>query len=99
MVGWRSSARNTSRLKVTRDDWAKNDAVNKGQVKVYIGAPAQSGPGLGGYVDAQTLGNIVRETQKDFTSFGGVMLWDIYLAQGRRFSDNSASLHSPDIYR
>ena len=66
-------------------------------MKVYIGAPAQSGAGLGGYVDAQTLGDIVRETRKDFTSFGGVMLWDIYLAQGRSYSDNLASLHSPDM--
>ena len=65
-----------------RDNWAQNDAPNKGSVKVYIGAPAASGPGMAHYVDAQKLGDIISDTAKRYKSFGGVMLWDIYAAKG-----------------
>ncbi len=64
-----------------RDNWAQNDAPNKGAVKVYIGAPAASGPGMAHYVDAQKLGDIVLDTAKKYQSFGGVMLWDVYAAK------------------
>ena len=65
-----------------RDNWAQNEAPNKGSVKVYIGAPAASGPGMAHYVDAQKLGDIILDTAKTYKSFGGVMLWDIYAAKG-----------------
>ncbi|KAI0635520.1 glycoside hydrolase [Trametes polyzona] len=57
------------------DSWAKNTAVNK-NVKIYIGAPASSTAAGSGYVDASTLANIALETRSQFSSFGGVMLWD-----------------------
>ncbi|EPT01410.1 hypothetical protein FOMPIDRAFT_96173 [Fomitopsis schrenkii] len=59
----------------TWDNWAKNTSPNK-NVKVYIGAPASSTAAGSGYVDAATLGAIVQATQQNYSSFGGVMLWD-----------------------
>ncbi|PIL35303.1 hypothetical protein GSI_02028 [Ganoderma sinense ZZ0214-1] len=63
------------------NNWAENDAPNNGSVKVYIGAPAASGPGMAHYVDAQKLGDIILDTVRKYGSFGGVMLWDIYAAK------------------
>ncbi|KAF8074680.1 glycoside hydrolase [Lyophyllum atratum] len=57
------------------DNWAKNTAINK-NVKVYIGAPASSTAAGSGYVDAATLGNIAKQTRAQYSSFGGIMLWD-----------------------
>ncbi|KAI0351780.1 glycoside hydrolase [Trametes cingulata] len=57
------------------DNWAKNTAVNK-NVKIYIGAPASSTAAGSGYVDASTLANIALQTRSQYSSFGGVMLWD-----------------------
>ncbi|OJT03206.1 Chitinase 1 [Trametes pubescens] len=57
------------------DSWAKNTAVNK-NVKIYIGAPASPSAAGSGYVDATTLANIALETRSQFSSFGGIMLWD-----------------------
>ncbi|KAL5522427.1 hypothetical protein ACEPAG_8443 [Sanghuangporus baumii] len=57
------------------DDWAHNTSPNP-NVKVYIGAPASSTAAGSGYVDAGTLANIVQTTRAQFSSFGGVMLWD-----------------------
>lgn len=84
----------------SRDHWAQNDAVNKGAVKVYIGAPAASGPGMAHYVDAQQLGRIVLDTAKKYQSFGGVMLWDIYAAKSTFFllSVHPAGSPCPDFY-
>jgi hypothetical protein len=45
-------------------------------VKVYIGAPASSTAAGTGYVSPSTLASILQTTQKDFPSFGGVMMWD-----------------------
>ncbi|KAI0733488.1 glycoside hydrolase superfamily [Fomitopsis betulina] len=59
----------------TWDNWAKNTSPNK-NVKIYIGAPASSTAAGSGYVDAATLGAIVQATQENYSSFGGVMLWD-----------------------
>ncbi|KAI0819278.1 glycoside hydrolase [Trametes gibbosa] len=57
------------------DTWAKNTAVNK-NVKIYIGAPASPTAAGSGYVDVSTLANIALETRSQFSSFGGIMLWD-----------------------
>ncbi|GJJ14436.1 hypothetical protein Clacol_008700 [Clathrus columnatus] len=57
------------------DNWAKTVSINP-NVKVYIGAPASSSAAGSGYVDAATLGSIVQQTQAQFSSFGGVMMWD-----------------------
>lgn len=57
------------------DDWAHNTSPNP-NVKVYIGAPASSTAAGSGFVDAATLGSIVQSTKAQFSSFGGVMMWD-----------------------
>ncbi|EIW57149.1 glycoside hydrolase [Trametes versicolor FP-101664 SS1] len=63
------------------DTWAKTVAVNS-NMKVYIGAPASSTAAGAGYVDAATLANIALETRSQYSSFGGVMLWDASQAYG-----------------
>ncbi|KAI1743294.1 putative class III chitinase [Xylaria scruposa] len=57
------------------DTWAKQTSKNP-NVKVLIGVPANTGAG-GGYVDAATLGNIIKDTKSKYSSFGGVMMWDM----------------------
>ncbi|KAG6811673.1 hypothetical protein H0H92_006328 [Tricholoma furcatifolium] len=59
----------------TWDNWAKTTAINS-DVKVYIGAPASSSAAGSGYVDAATLGSIAQATREEYSSFGGIMLWD-----------------------
>lgn len=58
-----------------RDNWAKNTSPNK-DVKVYIGAPASANAAGEGYVDIGTLINYAQNAQRQYSSFGGVMLWD-----------------------
>jgi len=62
------------------DNWAKTVSPNK-NVKVYIGAPASSAAAGSGYVDAATLGKIAATTRAQYSSFGGVMFWDISQAR------------------
>ncbi|KAI0649549.1 glycoside hydrolase [Trametes meyenii] len=57
------------------DNWAKNTAISK-DVKIYIGAPASSSAAGSGYVDASTLANVALQARSQYSSFGGVMLWD-----------------------
>ncbi|KAL0954740.1 hypothetical protein HGRIS_003692 [Hohenbuehelia grisea] len=57
------------------DTWAKTVSPNK-NVKVYIGAPAAPSAAGSGYVDVNTLANIAKTTRSQFSSFGGIMLWD-----------------------
>ena len=63
------------------DNWAKNTSPNK-NVKIYIGAPASSTAAGSGYVDVTTLGSIAVATRNQYSSFGGVMLWDASQAYG-----------------
>lgn len=64
------------------DTWAKTQPPNK-NVKIYIGAPASpSAANPGYYVDADTLGNIAIQTRSKYSSFGGIMLWDVSQAYG-----------------
>ncbi|GBE88295.1 glycoside hydrolase superfamily [Sparassis latifolia] len=65
----------------TWDNWAKTTSPNP-SVKVYIGAPAASAAAGSGYVDAATLGEIAIQTREQYSSFGGVMLWDASQAYG-----------------
>ncbi|KAJ6478058.1 glycoside hydrolase family 18 protein [Mycena vitilis] len=57
------------------DDWAKNTSPNK-DIKIFIGAPASTTAAGSGYVDAATLGSIALATRSQYSSFGGIMLWD-----------------------
>lgn len=59
----------------TWDNWAKTVSPNP-DVKVYLGAPASSSAATYGYVNASTLATIIQQTQRQYSSFGGVMLWD-----------------------
>ncbi|KAF9042919.1 glycoside hydrolase superfamily [Panaeolus papilionaceus] len=70
----------------TWDNWAKTVSPNK-NVKIYIGAPASPTAAGSGYVDASTLGNIARQTKSQYSSFGGVMLWDVSQAYGNNRFD------------
>lgn len=56
------------------DSWAKSS--HNPNVKVYIGALASSTAGNGGYVAASTLISIFQSVRTQYSSFGGVMLWD-----------------------
>lgn len=57
------------------DDWAKNTSPNK-DVKVFVGAPADTTAANSGYVAPDVLGKIATETMAKYDSFGGIMLWD-----------------------
>ncbi|TGJ79110.1 hypothetical protein E0Z10_g9656 [Xylaria hypoxylon] len=57
------------------DDWAHKTSKNP-NVKVLIGVPANTGAG-GGYVAAPTLGSIISDTKGKYSSFGGIMMWDM----------------------
>jgi chitinase len=57
------------------DTWAKQTSKNR-NVKVLIGVPANTGAG-GGYVPASTLGSIITDTRSKYSSFGGIMMWDM----------------------
>ncbi|KAI0260435.1 glycoside hydrolase superfamily [Gloeopeniophorella convolvens] len=63
----------------TWDHWAKTTSANK-DIKVYIGAPASKDAAGTGYVDAGTLADYGKQAQDTWSSFGGVMLWDVSLA-------------------
>ncbi|KAG6828613.1 hypothetical protein H0H92_007308 [Tricholoma furcatifolium] len=59
----------------TWDTWAKTQSPNS-DIKVYLGAPGSPSAAGSGYVDIDTLSTIVQEAQSQYSSFGGVMLWD-----------------------
>ncbi|KAG2119368.1 glycoside hydrolase family 18 protein [Suillus clintonianus] len=71
----------------TWDNWAKTVSPNR-DVKVYLGAPASSSAGSG-YVDAGRLSTIILETMTQYSSFGGVMLWDASQAYANNRYDES----------
>ncbi|EGO03010.1 glycoside hydrolase family 18 protein [Serpula lacrymans var. lacrymans S7.3] len=62
------------------DSWAKTSP--NPDIKIYIGAPASTSAATSGYVDAATLGSIATATAANYTSFGGIMLWDASQAAG-----------------
>lgn len=64
-----------------RDNWAKTVSPNK-DVKVLIGAPASPLAASSGYVRADTLASCALNTRDQFSSFGGIMLWDASSAHG-----------------
>ncbi|KAK7032983.1 carbohydrate-binding module family 5 protein [Favolaschia claudopus] len=56
------------------DNWAKNTSPNK-NIKIFVGAPASASAGSG-FASAATLGQIASATRAQYSSFGGIMLWD-----------------------
>ena len=59
----------------TWDTWAKTVSLNP-NVKVLLGIPGSSTAAGSGYVSGSTLASIISYC-KSFSSFGGVMIWDI----------------------
>ncbi|OCL09633.1 glycoside hydrolase family 18 protein [Glonium stellatum] len=57
----------------TWDNWAKTTSKNP-NVKVLLGVPANTGAGAG-YVSASALSSVISYCTQ-FSSFGGVMMWD-----------------------
>ena len=70
----------------TWDNWAKTVSPNK-NVKVYVGVPgaAYAAPS-GGYMDPSQLQPVIDSTMSQYSSFGGVMIWDASVAYGMLFS-------------
>ena len=66
---------------IQRDDWARNQSPNP-DVKVYIGAPGSATAAGQGYVDITMLQNYALDAQQNYSTFGGVMLWDASDAYG-----------------
>lgn len=60
----------------TWDNWAKTQSPNP-NVKVYLGAPASPQAAGSGFVSSDTLIGMAKDAQQRFSSFGGVMLWDM----------------------
>jgi hypothetical protein len=58
----------------TWDNWAKTGSANPG-VKVYLGVPAGRTGAGSGYQDPDMLAAVLQYS-RNFTSFGGVMMWD-----------------------
>ena len=58
----------------TWDNWAKTVSLNP-NVKVFLGVPAGQTAAGSGYEPASTLDPIIQYC-KQFSSFGGVMMWD-----------------------
>ncbi|KAH9885795.1 glycoside hydrolase superfamily [Cubamyces lactineus] len=63
----------------TWDKWAKTKSANP-DVKVYIGAPGSKDSAGQGYVSAEKLAEYVSDAQEKYSSFGGVMIWDVSTA-------------------
>jgi chitinase len=58
----------------TWDNWAKTVSLNP-NVKIILGIPGNTGAGAG-YQSGSTLASIISYC-KSFSSFGGVMIWDM----------------------
>ena len=69
-----SSTQNNFNM-ATWDNWAKTVSKNKA-VKVTLGVPAGPSGAGSGYADVNRLKEIIRYC-KGFSSFGGVMMWDV----------------------
>ncbi|KAG2171822.1 hypothetical protein INT43_008202 [Umbelopsis isabellina] len=59
----------------TWDNWAKTSSVNP-NVKVFLGLPGSTGAAGSGYVNANTLKSTIPSLRSQYSSFGGVMMWD-----------------------
>ena len=62
----------------TWDNWAKTVSLNP-NVKVFLGIPGQAGAGLAGYENGTPLQEVIAFS-KEFSTFAGVMIWDMSLA-------------------
>ncbi|KAF9114212.1 Chitinase 1 [Mortierella sp. AM989] len=63
------------------DMWAKSTSINK-NVKIYLGVPASRTAANAGYVTPERLREIVDALRCKFSSFGGIMMWDMSQSYG-----------------
>jgi chitinase len=66
---------------IDRDNWAKTVSPNK-DIKLYIGASPSSLATSSGYVDVDKLASCALNMRDQFSSFGGIILWDASWAHG-----------------
>lgn len=60
------------------DGWAKGPSKNK-DVRVFVGVPGSKAAATSGYMDPEALVPLFNFS-KSFSSFGGVMIWDVSAA-------------------
>ncbi|KAF9953545.1 Chitinase 1 [Mortierella alpina] len=73
------------------DTWAKTVSLNKA-VKIYLGVPASRTAANGGYVAPERLREIMDAVRCKYSSFGGVMMWDV--SQAYSNLDSSGTQYS-----
>ena len=81
----------------TWDNWAKTTSFNK-NIKVYIGAPASPDAAGTGYVNSSTLAQYVSQAQSKYSSFGGVMMWDMDTAFSECIVDYQRQSYGTDKF-
>jgi len=59
----------------TWDNWAKTVSLNN-NVKVFLGIPGNTGAAGSGYESGTALAEVIAYS-KEYSSFGGVMIWDM----------------------
>ncbi|KAI9280847.1 glycoside hydrolase superfamily [Umbelopsis sp. AD052] len=59
----------------TWDNWAKTQSKNP-DVKIYLGVPGSTSAASSGYVPYNTLTGTIDSLKSQYSSFGGVMMWD-----------------------
>ncbi|KAG0179528.1 Chitinase 1 [Apophysomyces sp. BC1021] len=59
----------------TWDNWARTKSQNK-NVRLFVGVPGSTSAAGSGYVPLNTLTTTIGDLQKQYPSFGGVMMWD-----------------------
>jgi chitinase len=65
----------------TWDNWAKTQSKNP-DVKIYLGVPGSTSAASSGYVPYNTLTGTIDSLKSQYSSFGGVMMWDASQAYG-----------------
>ncbi|KAJ8089052.1 Chitinase 2 [Marasmius tenuissimus] len=69
------------------DQWARTESPNK-DVKIFLGVPASpTAASPASYVDPDTLGELAKSIQDQYSSFGGVVLWDASQAYANKRYD------------
>ncbi|KAF9932885.1 Chitinase 1 [Linnemannia zychae] len=63
------------------DNWAKTISINK-NVRIYLGVPASRTAANAGYVSADKLQEIMDNVRCKYSSFGGIMMWDMSQSYG-----------------
>ncbi|KAG2180113.1 hypothetical protein INT43_003901 [Umbelopsis isabellina] len=65
----------------TWNTWATSTSINK-NVRLFVGVPGSTTGASSGYVPLASLESTVSSLRSQYTSFGGVMMWDASQAYG-----------------